>query len=57
MTDEFKIDIIEPKEALLQFISGFEFDKVSFSVNGNIVELKINAPLTNDMREAVELYK
>lgn len=54
MTREFKLDIVEPKDVLMQFIQGFGFDKVSFSVREGVVELQISAPLTEDMMMAVK---
>lgn len=54
MTKEFKLDIVEPKDVLIQFIQGFDFDKVLFSVKEGVVELQINAPLTEDMMLAVK---
>lgn len=54
MTSDFKLDIVEPKDALMQFIQGFDFDKVSFSVRKGVVELQISAPLTEDMMMAVK---
>lgn len=54
MTREFKLDIVEPKDVLMQFIQGFDFDKISFSVKEGVVELQINAPLTEDMLLAVK---
>lgn len=54
MTREFKLDIVEPKDVLMQFIQGFDFDKVSFSVKEGVVELQINALLTEDMMLAVK---
>lgn len=54
MTREFKLDIVEPKDVLMQFIQGFDFDKVSFSVREGVVELQISAPLTEDMMMAVK---
>lgn len=54
MTSDFKLDIVESKDVLMQFIQGFDFDKVSFSVKEGIVELQINAPLTEDMMLAVK---
>lgn len=54
MISEFKLDIVEPKDVLIQFIQGFDFDKVSFSVKEGVVELQINAPLTEDMMLAVK---
>lgn len=54
MTREFKLDIVEPKDVLMQFIQGFDFDKVSFSVKEGVVELQINVHLTEDMMMAVK---
>lgn len=54
MISEFKLDIVEPKDVLIQFIQGFDFDKVSFSVKEGVVELLINAPLTENMMMAVK---
>ena len=54
MTKEFKLDIVEPKDVLIQFIQGFDFDKVLFSVKEVVAELQINAPLTEDMMLAVK---
>lgn len=54
MTKEFKLDIVEPKDVLIQFIQGFDFDKVLFSVKEGVVELQINALLTEDMMLAVK---
>lgn len=54
MTREFKLDIVEPKDVLIQFIQGFDFDKVSLSVKEATVELQINAPLAEDMMLAVK---
>lgn len=55
MTREFKLDIVEPKDVLMQFIQGFDFDKVSFSVKEEgVVELQISTPQTEDMMMAVK---
>ena len=54
MTREFKLDIVEPKDVLMQFNQGFDFDKVSFSVKEGVVELQINVHLTEDMMMAVK---
>lgn len=55
MTREFKLDIVEPKDVLIQFIQGFDFDKVSFSVKEEgVVELQISTPQTEDMMMAVK---
>lgn len=55
MISEFKLDIVEPKDVLIQFIQGFDFDKVSFSVKEEgVVELKISTPQTEDMMMAVK---
>lgn len=54
MTNDFKLDIVEPKDVLTQFIQEFDFDKVSFSVREGVVELQISAPLTEDMMMAVK---
>lgn len=54
MISEFKLDIVEPKDVLIQFIQGFDFDKVSFSVKEGVVELQINVHLTEDMMMAVK---
>lgn len=54
MAREFKLDIVEPKDVLMQFIQGFDFDKVSFSVKEGVVELQINVHLTEDMMMAVK---
>lgn len=54
MTREFKLDIVEPKDVLMQFIQGSDFDKVSFSVKEGVVELQINVHLTEDMMMAVK---
>lgn len=54
MAKEFKLDIVEPKDVLIQFIQGFDFDKVLFSVKEGVAELQINAPLTEDMMLAVK---
>lgn len=55
MTREFKLDIVEPKDVLMLFIQGFDFDKVSFSVKEEgVVELQISTPQTEDMMMAVK---
>lgn len=54
MTSNFKLDIVEPKDVLMQFIQTFDFDKITFSVKDGTVELQIDAPLTEDMMLAVK---